>query len=90
LEEVSSLTGGGGAGQDGMFEGLQGLRAQWAGLVGIRIAPRGVSREITFPRAHLVYPAGNKLAQAHEGMGACCGWKGVVWGGWDGRPVGEE
>ena len=26
LEEVGSLTGGGGAGQDGMFEGLGGLR----------------------------------------------------------------
>ena len=27
LEEAGSLTGGGGAGQDGMFEGLRGLRA---------------------------------------------------------------
>ena len=27
LEEPGSLTGGGGAGQDGMFEGLRGLRA---------------------------------------------------------------
>ena len=71
LEEVGSLTGGGGAGHDGMFEGLWGLRAQRAGRVGIRIAPRGVSREITLPRAYLVYPPRNKFAQAHEGMGAC-------------------
>jgi len=27
LEEAGSLTGGGGARQDGMFEGLRGLRA---------------------------------------------------------------
>jgi len=27
LEEAGSLRGGGGAGQDGMFEGLRGLRA---------------------------------------------------------------
>ena len=39
LEEAGSLTGGGRAGQDGMFEGLLGLRAQRAGRVGIRIAP---------------------------------------------------
>jgi len=39
LEEAGSLTGGGGAGEDGMFEGLPGLRAQRAGRVGIRIAP---------------------------------------------------
>jgi len=39
LEEAGSLAGGGGAGQDGMFEGLRGLRAQGAGRVGIRIAP---------------------------------------------------
>jgi len=39
LEEAGSLMGGGGAGQDGMFEGLRGLRAQGAGGVGIRIAP---------------------------------------------------
>jgi len=71
LEEAGSLTGGRGAGQDGMFEGLQGLKTQWAGHVGIRIAPRGVSREIAFPRTHLVYPSRNKLAQAHEGMGTC-------------------
>jgi len=39
LEEAGSLTGGGGAGQDGMFEGLWGLRAQRAGRVGIRVVP---------------------------------------------------
>jgi len=39
LEEAGSLTSGGGAGQDGMFEDLWGLRAQWAGRVGIRILP---------------------------------------------------
>jgi len=39
LEEAGSLAGGGGAGQDGMFEGLRGLRPQRAGHVGIRIAP---------------------------------------------------
>ena len=39
LEEAGSLTGGGGAGKDGMFEGLRGLEAQRAGRVGIRIAP---------------------------------------------------
>ena len=38
LEEAESLEGGGGAGKDGMFEGLRGLEAQWAGGVGIRIA----------------------------------------------------
>ena len=27
LEEAGSLTGGGGAGQDGVFEGLRGLQA---------------------------------------------------------------
>jgi len=27
LEQAGSLTGGGGAGQDGMFEGLRGLQA---------------------------------------------------------------
>jgi len=54
--------GGRGAGQDGMFEGLRGLRAQRAGCVGVRIAPRGVSGEIAFPRTHLVYPACNELA----------------------------
>jgi len=37
LEKAGSLMGGGGAGQDGMSEGLWGLRAQWAGRVGIRI-----------------------------------------------------
>ena len=90
LEEAGSLMGGGGAGQDGVFEGLRGLRAQRAGCVGVRIAPRGVSREIAFPRAHLVYPACNELAQAHEGMGARRGWKGVIRGGWDSRPLGKE
>ena len=39
LEEAGSLMGGGGAGQDGMFEGLWGLRAEWAGRVGLRIFP---------------------------------------------------
>jgi len=39
LEEAGSLMGGGGAGQDGMFEGLLGLRAQRAGRVGIRVVP---------------------------------------------------
>jgi len=71
LEEAGSLTGGGGAGQDGMFKGLRGLRAQGTGWVGIRIVPQGVSREVAFPRAHLVYSSRNKLAQAHEGMGGC-------------------
>jgi len=37
LEEAGSLTGGGGAGQDGMFEGLWGLRAEQAGGIGIRV-----------------------------------------------------
>jgi len=37
-----------------------------------------------------VYPARNKLPQAHKGMGARRGWKGVVRGGWDSGPVGEE
>jgi len=53
-----------------MFKGLRGLRAQRAGRVGIRVVPRGVSREIAFPRAHLVYSSRNKLAQTHEGVGA--------------------
>jgi len=44
LEEAGSLAGGGGAGQDGMLEGLRGLRTQRAGCVGVRTAPRGVSR----------------------------------------------
>jgi len=39
LEEAGSLKGGRGAGQDGVFEGLRGLRAQRAGQVGVRIAP---------------------------------------------------
>ena len=39
LEEAGSLMGGGGAGQDGMFEGLWGLTAQWAGRIGIRVVP---------------------------------------------------
>jgi len=39
LEEAGSLAGRGGAGQDGMFEGLWGLRAQRAGRVGIGIVP---------------------------------------------------
>jgi len=39
LEEAGSLAGGGGAGQDGVFEGLRGLRAQRVGRVSIRIAP---------------------------------------------------
>ena len=90
LEEAGSLTGGGGAGKDGMFEGLRGLEVQRAGLAGIRIAPRGVSRKVAFPRAHLVYCAGNKRAQSHEGMGARRGQVGIVRGGWGGRPVGQE
>jgi len=49
-----------------------------------------VGREIAFPRTHLLYPACNELAQAHEGMGARRGRKGVVWGGWGVRPVGKE
>jgi len=49
-----------------------------------------VGRKIAFPRTHLVYPACNELAQAHEGMGARRGQKGVVWVGWGVRPVGEE
>jgi len=69
LEEAGSLMGGGGAGQDAMFKGLQGLRAQGTGRVGIRIVPLRVSREVAFPRAHLVYPCRNKLAPAHEAMG---------------------
>jgi len=39
LEEAGSLAGGGGAGQDGVFEGLWGLRAQGAGRVSIRTVP---------------------------------------------------
>ena len=39
LEGGGSLAGGGGAGQDGMFEGLRGLRTQRAGRVGIWIVP---------------------------------------------------
>jgi len=39
LEEAGSLTGGGGAGQDGMFEGLRSLLAERAGRVGIRVVP---------------------------------------------------
>jgi len=39
LEEAESLMGGRGAGQDGMFEGLWGLRAYRAGSVGIRVVP---------------------------------------------------
>jgi len=39
LNEVGSLIGGGGAGQDVMLEGLWGLRAQRAGRVGIGIVP---------------------------------------------------
>jgi len=37
-----------------------------------------------------VYHARNKLAQAHQEMGACRVWEGVVWGHWGGRPVAEE
>ena len=71
LEEAGTLTGGRGAGEDGMFEGLWGLGAQRAGRVGIRILPRGVSLEVTFPRAHLVYPPWGELTQTHKGIGAC-------------------
>jgi len=39
LEEAGSLTGGGGARQYGMLEGLQGLRVERAGFVGISIVP---------------------------------------------------
>jgi len=49
-----------------------------------------VSREIAFPRTHVVYPACNELAQAHEGMGAHRGRNGVVGGGRGVRPVGKE
>ena len=70
LEEAGSLKGGRGAGKDGVFEGLGGLSAQWAGRVGIRIVPRGVCREVTLTRAHLVYSTRNKFAQAHKEMGA--------------------
>ena len=38
-EEAGPLMGGQEAGEDGMFEGLRGLRAQRAGCVGIRIVP---------------------------------------------------
>jgi len=38
-EEAGSLMGCGGAGQDGVFEGLRGLRAEGAGRVGIRLIP---------------------------------------------------
>ena len=55
LEEAGSLTGGRGAGEDGMSEGLWDLGKQWARRVGIRIVPQGVSREVAFPRANLVY-----------------------------------
>ena len=71
-KETGSLTGGQGAGEDGMCEGLWGFRAQREGRVSIKIVPRGVSREVTFPRAHLVYPPCDKLTQTHQGMGACC------------------
>jgi len=71
LKMAASLIGGGRGGQDGRFEGLQGLRAQGAGHVATRYAPRGVSREIAFPRTHLLYPSGNNCAQAHEGVGTC-------------------
>jgi len=70
LEEAGSLKGGREAGDNGVFEGLWGLRAQWAGHVGVRITPCGVSRKIPFPRGHLVYPARNIYAQTHKGMGA--------------------
>ena len=39
LEEAGSLMGGGGAGQDGMFKGLRGQRAQRATCVGIWVIP---------------------------------------------------
>jgi len=39
LEEAGSVTGRGGAGEDGMFEGQPGLRAQGTGGVSIRIVP---------------------------------------------------
>ena len=39
LEEAGSPIGGGGAGQDDLFEGLRGLRAQRAGRVSIRVLP---------------------------------------------------
>jgi len=58
--------------------------------VGIGVAPRGMGHEIAFSRTHLVDPTCNELAQAHEGMGARRGLKGVVWGGWGVRPVGKE
>ena len=73
-----------------MFEGLQGLRAEGAGFVGIMVIPSGVSREVAFTRAHLVDPSRNKPAQAHEGMGARRGRVGVIWGGWGGGPVRKE
>jgi len=90
LEEAGSLVGGGGAGLDGMFEGQRGLRAQRAGRVGIRIAPLGVSREVAFPRAHLVYPSCNQFAQAHKGVGTRRGRIRIVQGGRGGRPVRKE
>ena len=49
-----------------------------------------MGREIAFPRTHLVYPACHELAQAHEGIGACRGRKGVVCGGWGIRQVGKK
>jgi len=49
-----------------------------------------MSREVAFSRAHLVNSSCNKLTQAHKGIGARQGRIGVVWGGWGGRPVGEE
>ena len=49
-----------------------------------------MGREITLPRTHLVYPACNELAQAHDGIGAPRGRKGVVWGGWGVSPGGNE
>jgi len=34
------------------------------------LSHEGLSREVALPRTHLVYPACNKLAQTHEGVGA--------------------
>jgi len=70
-EVAGSLMGGQGAREDGMFEGRRGVRAGRAGRVGIRIVPSGVRREVTFPRAPMVYSSCNEFAQDHEGMGAC-------------------
>ena len=70
-----------GAVEDRVCEGLGVRAAAGARVVGELAPPGGVSRKVAFARSHLVYPSGDKLVQAHEGMRDESGCVGVVVGG---------